>query len=146
MIIVSTCSVAQSCPSLCDPINRSLPGSSVHGTFQARILEWVAISFSRGSSQPRDWTQVSCTARSFFPIWATCKAHSQFNHTQIEYDGHGKFGLSHISATENLNFIWILPDRKTPPAVFRIPASLNLRVSRFPLVTMQQYGPLLILT
>ena len=40
----------------------SRPGSSVHGIFQARILEWVAISFSRGSSWPRDWTRVSCTA------------------------------------------------------------------------------------
>ena len=46
--------VAQSCPTLCDPIDCSPPGSSVHGIFQARVLEWVAISFSRGSSQPRD--------------------------------------------------------------------------------------------
>ena len=41
--------VAQSCPTLCDPVDYSLPGSSVHGIFQARILEWVAVSFSRGS-------------------------------------------------------------------------------------------------
>ena len=46
--------VAQSCPTLCDSMDYSLPGSSVHEIFQARILEWVAISFSRGSSQPRD--------------------------------------------------------------------------------------------
>ena len=52
----------QSCPTLCDPMDYSLPGSSVYGIFQARILEWVAISLSRGSSQSRDWTQVSCTA------------------------------------------------------------------------------------
>ena len=52
--------VAQSCPSLCDPVDCSLPCSSVHGIFQARVLEWVAISFSRGSSQPRDRTRVSC--------------------------------------------------------------------------------------
>ena len=45
--------VAQSCPTLCDPMDCSLPGSSVHGIFQARVLEWAAISFSRGSSQPR---------------------------------------------------------------------------------------------
>ena len=51
--------VALSCPTLCDPMDCSLPGSSVHGILQARILEWVAISFSRGSSQPRDWTLVS---------------------------------------------------------------------------------------
>ena len=49
----------QSCLILCNPMDYSLPGSSVHGILQARILEWVAISFSRGSSGPRDWTQVS---------------------------------------------------------------------------------------
>ena len=54
--------VAQSCPTLCDPMDCSLPGSSIHGIFQARILQWVAISFSRRSSQPRNWTQVFCIA------------------------------------------------------------------------------------
>ena len=49
--------VAQSCPPLCGPMDCCLPGSSVHGILQARILEWVAISFSKGSSQPRDRTQ-----------------------------------------------------------------------------------------
>ena len=51
--------VAQLCPTLCDPLDCSLPHSSIHGIFQARVLEWVAISFSRGSSQPRDRTWVS---------------------------------------------------------------------------------------
>ena len=51
--------VTQSCPTLCDAMDLSLPGFSVNGIFQARILEWVAISFSRGSSQPRDQTRVS---------------------------------------------------------------------------------------
>ena len=60
--------VAQSCPTLCNPMDCSLPGSSVHGIFQARILEWVAISFSRGSSQPRDQTPVSCIAGRRFTI------------------------------------------------------------------------------
>ena len=46
--------VAQLCPTPCNPMNCSLPGSSVHGILQTRILEWVAIPFSRGSSQPRD--------------------------------------------------------------------------------------------
>ena len=48
--------VTQLCPTLSNPMDCSLPGSSVHGIFQARVLEWVAISFSRGSSWPRDWT------------------------------------------------------------------------------------------
>ena len=51
--------VAQLCLTLCDPMDCRLPGSSVHGIFRARILEWVAISFSRRSSQPRDWSWVS---------------------------------------------------------------------------------------
>ena len=51
--------VAQSCPTLCDPVDCNLLGFSVHGILQARILEWIAISFSRGSSRPRDRTRVS---------------------------------------------------------------------------------------
>ena len=62
--------VAQLCPTLCDPMDCSLPGSSVHGLFQARVLEGAAISFSRGCSQPRDQTQVSCIANKHFTIWA----------------------------------------------------------------------------
>ena len=62
--------VAQSCPTLCDPVDCSLPGSSVHGILQARILEWVAISFSRGSSRPRDRTRVSLIADRRFTVWA----------------------------------------------------------------------------
>ena len=50
--------IAQSCPTLCNPMDCSLPGSSVHGVFQARELEWGAISFSRGSSWPRDRTWI----------------------------------------------------------------------------------------
>ena len=60
---------AQSCQILCNLMDYSLPGSSVHVNFQARILEWVAIFFSRGSSQPRDRTHISrtsCTAGGFF--------------------------------------------------------------------------------
>ena len=60
--------VAQLCLTLCDPMDCSPPGSFVHGIFQARILEWVAISFSRGSSQPRDRTWVSQTAGRYFTV------------------------------------------------------------------------------
>ena len=63
--------VAQSCPTLCDPMDCSLPGSSLHGILQARVLEWVAISFSSGSSQPRDWTRVSRIPGRRFNLWAT---------------------------------------------------------------------------
>ena len=60
------CLAAQSCLTLCDPMDCNPPGSSVYGILQARILEWVAIPFSRGSSWPKDWTQVSCIAGGFF--------------------------------------------------------------------------------
>ena len=64
--------VPQSCLTLCDPMDcRSLPCFSVHGIFQARVLEWVAISFSRGSSQPRDRTQTFCIIGRHFTVWAT---------------------------------------------------------------------------
>ena len=63
--------VAQSCPILCNPMDCSLSGSSVYGIFQARVLEWIAISFSRGSSRPRKWTPVShITGRiDAFELW-----------------------------------------------------------------------------
>ena len=65
---------------LCDPMDCSLPGFSVHGIFQARVLEWVAISFSRRSAWPRDQTQVSCTAGRHFTLWATREAPYNYNH------------------------------------------------------------------
>ena len=66
--------VAQSYPTLCNSIDCSLPGSSVHGTLQARILQWVAMPSSRGSIWPMDRTPVSCTAGRCFTIWATGEA------------------------------------------------------------------------
>ena len=62
------CLVAQSCLALCNPMECSPPGSSLHGILQASILEWVATPFSRGFSQPRFWTQVSRIAGGFFTI------------------------------------------------------------------------------
>ena len=62
--------VAPSCPTLCDPIDCSLPGSSVHGIFQAIVLVWIAISFSSGSSRPRDRTRVSHIVDRRFTVWA----------------------------------------------------------------------------
>ena len=71
--------VTQLCPTLWDLMDCSLPGSTVHGILQARVLEWVAISFSRRSSQPRDWTWVSCIVDIVgrcFTVWATRKVSS----------------------------------------------------------------------
>ena len=67
--------VAQSCPTLCDPMDYSLSGASVHGIFQGRVLEWIAISCSRGSSRPRNRTPVSRIAGRRFTVWATRETH-----------------------------------------------------------------------
>ena len=68
--------VAQLSPTLCNPTVCSLPGSSIHGIFQTRVLEWGVISFSRGSSWPWDWTRVSCIAGRRFTVWTTREAPS----------------------------------------------------------------------
>ena len=73
-VCVCVCEVAQSCPTLCDPVDCSPPGSSIHEILQARILKWVAISFSRGSSRPRDRTQAFLFAGRHFNLWATREA------------------------------------------------------------------------
>ena len=70
--------VVQSCLTLCDAMNRSPPGSSVHGFLQARILEWIAIPFSTGSSWPKDQGLVFCITGRFFTIWATGKSFSLY--------------------------------------------------------------------
>ena len=69
--------LTQSCPTLCNPVNSSPTGSSVPGISQAGIPEWLAIPFSRESSQCRAQTQVSSIAGRFFTIWVTRKAHQQ---------------------------------------------------------------------
>ena len=74
--------VAQSCLTLCDPVDWSPPGSSVHGVLQARILEWVAISFSKGSSQPRNRSHVSHGAGRRFNLWATREVHIWQTHSK----------------------------------------------------------------
>ena len=81
--------VAQLCLTLCNPVDCSLPGSSVHGIFQAKVLEWVAISFSRGSSLPRGRTQVSHIVGRCFTVWATrevlvCRAHNLLSRAVLE--------------------------------------------------------------
>ena len=74
--------VAQSCPAFCNPMDCSPQGSTIHGIFQTRILEWVAISFSRGSSQPRDRTQVSRIAGRLFTICATKEGNAGLEEAQ----------------------------------------------------------------
>ena len=73
----------QSHPTLCDPMDYSLPGSSLHGIFQSRILEWIATLSCRGSSLPRDRIWVLCIAGRFFTIWVTREAPTNVLVTQL---------------------------------------------------------------
>ena len=75
--------VTQLCPTLCDPMDRSTPSSSVCRVFQTRILQWVAILFSRGSFWPRDQTLVSCISGRFLTIWIIREAQSYISSVQF---------------------------------------------------------------
>ena len=102
--------VSQFCPTLCDPMDHSQPDSSVHGIFQARILDWVAISCSRASSWPRDWTQASLIEGKFFTIWAIRKTLYQNLHSKNKR----LFLLRKQSMRDNpwaISSIWILDSR-----------------------------------
>ena len=110
--------VTQSYLTLCNPMDCTPPGSSIHGIFQARILEWIAISFSRRSSQPRDWIQVSHIVGRHFTIWATREV----------MDGKRalKKILNHVSnyGNANLNSNQIPPIRKGAPTRMQNNATL----------------------
>ena len=102
--------VAELYPTLCKPVDCSPPGSSVHGILQARILQWVAISFSRGSSRPRDRTWVSRIAGRCFNLWTTREAQCFFEPLFWVGGGGGKNTgvgchslLQEISPTQGLN-------------------------------------------
>ena len=84
VVVAAAAKSLQSCLTLSNPTNCSLWGFSAHGILQARILEWIAIPFSRGSSQPKDRTLVSYTGGRFFTVWATGKSNNTVN--QINAD------------------------------------------------------------
>ena len=98
IIIICVCLVIQWCPTLCDPMDCSLPGSSVHGVLQARVLERVAMPSSRGSSQPRDRTQFSRIAGGFFTDWAIRASPVFF-----------------CTSPRSTSYIWVLVSRRLQP-------------------------------
>ena len=110
--------VAQSCLTLWDLMDCSPLGSSVHGILQARILEWVAIPFSRGSFQLRDRTWVSCIAGRFFTIWATREAYKVYRYY--------KRGSEHHWWLETVFLRWAQnPERGLPSPVLSCFTSLS---------------------
>ena len=118
--------VAQSCPTLCNPMDSSLPGSAVHGISQARILEWAAISFSRGSSQSRDGTRVSYIADRHFTIWATREAFLEY---KVGFKARTFWPLISLSSAPMLAPLFILgallsPSTPPPPPTPALPREL----------------------
>ena len=102
----------------------SPPGSSVHGILQARILEWVAISFSRGSSRPKDWTHVSCLSRQILYNWATQKPSEHQKHKFM-------WKRSGIRASNKLTFSTLAPHHYVSlPPPLSLGAVLTVIVSR----------------
>ena len=85
---------------LCDPMDCSLPSSSVHGIFQAILLEWIAISFSRGPSRPRDRIGVSCMVDRHFTIWGTRGVH---NSIRYQITGPGSSNSAHKTNAKTNN-------------------------------------------
>ena len=98
--LISDVLLTQLCPTLCDPMDCSPPGSSVHRILQARILKWVAIPFSQGSSQPKDQTRVSCIAGRFFIVWVTKEALIS-NSLSLNFLSHPYFMFS-------LSWLWVI--------------------------------------
>ena len=140
--------VAQLHPTVCDTMDCSPPGSSVHGVIQARILEWFAILFSRGSSWFRDQTQVSCIAGRFFTSWATREAWNYYvillNVSKASLDlcsstqyleGLATHDCSHILDRETAKIqdenshcivlLTLLRNSRSEPGPFQAPASLK---------------------
>ena len=104
------CEVTQLCLTLCDPMDCSPPGSSIHGIFYARVLEWVSISFSRGSSQAKDQTWVSHIAGRRFTFWATKESQPDIQ----------------FSSVQSLSRVWLF----ATPCITAHQASLSITNSR----------------
>ena len=96
----------------CDPMDCSLPGSSIHGIFQARILEWVDIYFSRRSSQPRDWSQVSCIVGRCLTVWAT-KEVQIMTKAQVALLNHNDEGHSIGTKHQIARQVWVFENHGT---------------------------------
>ena len=120
--------VARLCPTLCNPMDCSPPGSSISGILQARILEWVAFPFSSGSSQPGNWSRVSCIAGGFFTSWLTREAWSLDIWWGLEVRVGSGGGVT-LKKKKNrklctkVNIYWDLEKKSRPNVKFRKPTN-----------------------
>ena len=120
--------VAQSCPTLGDPVECSLPGSSIHGILQARILERVAISFPRGSSRPRDQTRASCIAGRCFTLWTIREAQRLIQFSSVQSLSHVQFFVTpwtaecqaSLSIANSQSLLKLMPIESVMPSSHRI--------------------------
>ena len=145
MLISVLCLVTQSCLTLCDPIDCSPQAPLSMGILQTRILQWVAISFSRGSSQPSDQTQVSLIAGRFFPSWITREAQCLFNLTQFFVWGEGFLVVLFV-----VLFFWLITMVYNSAALSRFtlvqpsppPISMTFHHPKLKLCTLKNNSPL----
>ena len=134
--------VTQSCPTLCNPMDCSPPGSPVHGIFQGRTLEWIAISYSRGSSQPRDQTWVFWIADRFFTVWATSTALWGMNSGHSWTAWFKSFGGGNKSISQRNKkvekYLWLLGDKagEGRGALISFVAKCSTETLLFPFVLM----------
>ena len=108
--------VAQSCPTLCNPVDCSLPGSSIHGIFQARVLEWGAISFSRGSSWPGDWTWVTHYRQTFYHLSHQRSQESIKESSILRWNNlYVEFGQALLEIKQEIKYTFSVMQRLRPP-------------------------------
>ena len=135
MMIIRASSVAQSCLTVCDPMDLSPPGSSIHGISQARILEWVVISFSMRSYQLRNQTLVSCIGRQILYHWATRETHDDYKSLLLQgvhriyqrqkyHQRLGESGFKPRSHNNSENILLTTMVMRRNKALLNIPASL----------------------
>ena len=105
---------ARSCLTLCNPMDCSLPGSSVHGILQARILKWIAMPSSRGSSWLRAWTQVFCIGRQNLCHWVTWEAYIYIDIYFIFFSIIAYSRFEKEMATHSSLLAWRIPWREEP--------------------------------
>ena len=122
----SCCSVAKTCLTLCDPMDCSMPGSllgsSAHGISQAKILEWVVTSLSRGSLQPRDQAYVSCIGRWVLYHWATSEAQS------VRFSAYKCCEMVYVHTLAELGHLLSLPMSASPLHSFCDPLAVSWQV------------------
>ena len=127
---VCVCSVTKSCPTLCDPMDCCLPGCSVRGISQARMMEGVAISFFRGSSWPKDWTHVSCLGGWILYHWATLLLLSCVRLCCPMNFSMPRFSVHHCFLGFAQTHVHWVSDAMQPSRALRSPSSLALSLSQ----------------